>query len=1176
MINRIVNARIALPAGIALVLGLLLATVVVVGTNESAKAQDVTCVEGMDLLDDDVTCEGPLITTRIVVCDTGVAAELDNGAEICQLNAELVAVTACPLGYAPDDLLGGVCARFEPADQMPDRCPEGSRGEPGDCYIGLAKLPRGQLVCDGDGVLAGDICVVEGAPPIRGEGTCPSGIGIIDSEEGCYRLVSRDAAGECPSTSTEVDGECREAEELIPGALQCETGFGLVGGRCIAQSAADIPAAECPVDSTEDAEGVCRRPVADASGAFFCKNPTAALNGKSCVSTAPFVEFDEFVCPDGFEVIVTDALCLTGPMVVDEYLSCEVGIVDAVRKSCVLRLDGPECPVGAVLLGEATCVLAAQTSTQVGCAIGQGYLAGAGADPECVTAATVRVNDVVCPDGSKYQAGVGGGCVQSTPAEQQPDECPAGAAGEPLNCYEAVPRPGGDAGADCPAGTQEDADGLCRAPVETLSGTYFCADATQLLVGATCLALVALDVEANLVCVSGELIADIGLCRAGAPELVAESICSRTGAKFDQRGFCTFELDYATILLTKTLTGDGPDETFVVTVKDVARQQPFLIAAGETVEARVLIGAITINESTPDRWRLSEIACNSGDAVSTGSLQVAVTSRQILRCEISNQPAAASLTVAVELDADSFESPPGTFAVRVLAQGGDVVGDLQIAPGSAATIDVVSGQSFLVADFPLGWRVSAVACGDDDGQNPFNVSPFNVIAELQPGGAQTCTFVASPATTSTVRLTKQVANPADAADVYTFRITDLVTSETQTVDLKAGESYEFDANPGAQSITELRREGSQIVSAECTATSVGGDSVDAAVGPASPGRVQFGVNRGSSYDCSFVSTDVATGEVRFVLNGDGPATTIPIVPAVDVDGRPFSRDDADYEVGIDAGSETPQDLNPGTYAFYTYPVPGFVRSDLVCTGVSVIEPFDGLRVIATIDANATATCSVAYDAIANAPQITLVRELDGRDASPDSGFAQIDEIAITHEFSTLSLTVGTPLTVDGWSGRNRFFVAEADGWRPAEVRCVDSEGTSIGEGLDQAFMTVDAGTTATCTFSSRLISQADGAVEIIELESTTPTPTNTPAPTPTPAATASDATAAISYPAGGFSPTATPGEQVPALVTALQAPSAQATDPLAATGTTTSLLLALATALLGIGATLYVGARRAD
>ena len=151
----------------------------------------------------------------------------------------------------------------------------------------------------------------------------------------------------CPPGSTAVGAECQVAVPLIPGALTCpDVGFGIVDGSCIAQSGAATPPAQCPAGSFEDANGDCRRPVADANGQPYCPDANSALNGTSCVFTAPFtVQFapDAYVCDSGTRAVVGDqVLCFLGASDAntDSGPTCLQGVLSTDSQFCIVpRID---------------------------------------------------------------------------------------------------------------------------------------------------------------------------------------------------------------------------------------------------------------------------------------------------------------------------------------------------------------------------------------------------------------------------------------------------------------------------------------------------------------------------------------------------------------------------------------------------------------------------------------------------------------------------------------------------------------------------------------------------------------------------------------------------------------------------------------------------------------------
>lgn len=151
---------------------------------------------------------------------------------------------SCPLGSVED--AEGLC-RKPVANTAVGGCPIGSLGAPGACYILvdiIGVCPLGSIE------VAGGLCRV----PVT---VCP--IGSLGAPDACYTLV--DMIGVCPLGSVEVAGLCRVAVAnavlgLCPiGSLGTPGGcYGLVYKIWV-----------CPLGSVEDAVGLCRKPVANAS-----------------------------------------------------------------------------------------------------------------------------------------------------------------------------------------------------------------------------------------------------------------------------------------------------------------------------------------------------------------------------------------------------------------------------------------------------------------------------------------------------------------------------------------------------------------------------------------------------------------------------------------------------------------------------------------------------------------------------------------------------------------------------------------------------------------------------------------------------------------------------------------------------------------------------------------------
>lgn len=155
-------------------------------------------------------------------------------------------------------------------------------------------------------------------------------------------------SGGCPSSADlgEVNGECRRSVALVPGAKNCAAGFGLVDNKCIRYVAPTTTNAQCPKGSAEDLEGDCRQPVADSSGAYYCKDSSASLNGKSCLYVTGFTikkAANMYKCDKGTRAVIgEDVICFLGDAQENTTSgpSCLQGVLSTDNKYCIVpRID---------------------------------------------------------------------------------------------------------------------------------------------------------------------------------------------------------------------------------------------------------------------------------------------------------------------------------------------------------------------------------------------------------------------------------------------------------------------------------------------------------------------------------------------------------------------------------------------------------------------------------------------------------------------------------------------------------------------------------------------------------------------------------------------------------------------------------------------------------------------
>lgn len=252
----------------------------------------------------------------------------------------------------------------------PASCPESAtviKAANGECYTLIARPAPAACVAPYVmfGVAGTMVCKVSNPNPtsstLAPQFVCPTVAGVtivpsvhtiggITKIESCsYAVPAVDTT--CPTgTTPDPNGtQCRRPVDLTPGAQQCAAGFGLVDGKCIRYENANLLNAACPTGSVEDSRGDCRKPVANAAGAFFCEDPNAALNGRSCVWTTGFLVEPSpnlYKCEKGVSTVIgsgagTQVICLlaatpnkaTTP-------SCVKGVLSTDGLYCVVpRID---------------------------------------------------------------------------------------------------------------------------------------------------------------------------------------------------------------------------------------------------------------------------------------------------------------------------------------------------------------------------------------------------------------------------------------------------------------------------------------------------------------------------------------------------------------------------------------------------------------------------------------------------------------------------------------------------------------------------------------------------------------------------------------------------------------------------------------------------------------------
>ena len=342
-------------------LSMLLSGLFIATASRSDASPASACPDGFSLTADAKNCFQAASVTSADNANSCPAGQITPDGSNCWVAAQVIpqaGTTVCPDGYSQDDSLGGMCARFAAATQGAETCPAGSHGVKDACYIYVAKGPATAGACGADQVARGDVCVITGDAPTRPE-SCPVSdtVTVImdgDDIDSCHITTADE---DCDGTGQAiVDGECRTQVALTQGALTCGAGFFLYGTAC-EQWVAPTGAlgASCPIGSYEDASGDCRKPVANAKGAYSCADAASALNGKTCVWTSAFsvtITPDMYKCAEGARAVIgTDVICVLSAADANTTSapSCLQGVLSTDGAYCIVpRSDAAPAAVAPV------------------------------------------------------------------------------------------------------------------------------------------------------------------------------------------------------------------------------------------------------------------------------------------------------------------------------------------------------------------------------------------------------------------------------------------------------------------------------------------------------------------------------------------------------------------------------------------------------------------------------------------------------------------------------------------------------------------------------------------------------------------------------------------------------------------------------------------------------------
>ena len=344
-------------------LSMLLSGLFIATASRSDASPASACPDGFSLTADAKNCFQAASVTSADNANSCPAGQITPDGSNCWVAAQVIpqaGTTVCPDGFSQDDSLGGMCARFAAATLGSETCPAGSNGVKDACYIYVAKGPATAGACVEGQIVRGDVCANVGPAPTRPE-SCPTSdtvTVIMDGDEiaSCHITTATSQEACIGTGQTFVDGECRTQVALTQGALTCGAGFFLYGTACeewVAPTGA--LGASCPIGSYEDASGDCRKPVANAKGAYSCADAASALNGKTCVWTSAFsvtITPDMYKCAEGARAVIgTDVICVLSASDANTTSapSCLQGVLSTDGAYCIVpRSDAAPAAVAPV------------------------------------------------------------------------------------------------------------------------------------------------------------------------------------------------------------------------------------------------------------------------------------------------------------------------------------------------------------------------------------------------------------------------------------------------------------------------------------------------------------------------------------------------------------------------------------------------------------------------------------------------------------------------------------------------------------------------------------------------------------------------------------------------------------------------------------------------------------
>ena len=286
------------------------------------------CPESSTVLFEDDFCYTLVPKPDGADCPVGTVAD-PNGID-CRRPVDLRPVAeTCAEGFS---VIRSRCRRYEAPVADFVQCPPGSSSVAGGgCHRPTAQA-QGAYYCEAPWATLqfqscvytaplSDSCTTDAAlagacgQPVL---LCPEGYSSDDSLGGqCTRFEpASQLPEECPAGTEGTVDNCYILVDRVPGN---------VAGTLV-----------CPTDAPEDADGNCRQPVENTTGAYICSDPAASLNGKICVFTASFIIACDVIGTPCSGSVETELVCPVSASVFEDGDDC----------FSLVSFDDATCPMG--------------------------------------------------------------------------------------------------------------------------------------------------------------------------------------------------------------------------------------------------------------------------------------------------------------------------------------------------------------------------------------------------------------------------------------------------------------------------------------------------------------------------------------------------------------------------------------------------------------------------------------------------------------------------------------------------------------------------------------------------------------------------------------------------------------------------------------------------------------